>query len=387
MKRKFLTIGIFFALLCGCLFAGCASADKTEGKLKVTYELEGGVYRNGSAVVQYYDYAEGGSNLIRAIGTDSKTAPERAGYKLEGWYRVRTESDGNVTYSEKWNFETDELSGEPITLYARWVKDTNHTFEIRYIDENDEDVVKGEVEVEAGESFEDNLSFARGVAVRSGYTVLGWVNKDGTPFDLTTRHPGGEEDVAVPVYVKYIKGQYSIVSTAQELKASTMRDIYLTADIDLGGAEFSFGDYRTHKLNGGEEGHKIYNFKLKCSLDKNGLTADFNDDSLKSVSASLFGSAYKTEVINVDFEFTVEIGTRYSGITGNIYLAPLSVAPENATFKNVSVNATYRIKELPSNLTEDRVVVAEDKGYLKEDANSTFENVRVSLKKESADPQ
>lgn len=384
MKKKFLLIGILISLLCACLAVGCSTTRSFEGKLKVTYELEGGVYRNGTSVVQYYDYNEGGSNFIREVGSDSGMAPERAGYRLEGWYRVRTESADGVIYSDKWNFATDELKGESIVLYAHWVKETKHTFEIHYFDDEDNDIVIGSVSAKEGATFESVLPFAERTARRTGYTLIGWTNEDGTPFDLKTAHPGGEEDLAVPVYAKYIEGNFTIVSTAAALEKATAGDIYLTADIDLGGKEFSFGNFNMRKLVG--NGHTISNFKLKCSFDKNALDTDFEDESKKGVSASLFGRARGAEITGVNFSFTVEVDTTYTGITGSIYLASLAAAPENATFRDVEVNATYTVKRLPNGRQEEEMVkVASDKGYYKEDANSVFENVKVSFTKKQSD--
>ena len=51
--------------------------------------------------------------------------------------------------------------------------------------------------------------------------------------------------LAVNVVVEYLKGDYKLVRTARELRASRNGNIYLMNDIDFGGEKFAgFGNYR-----------------------------------------------------------------------------------------------------------------------------------------------
>ena len=88
-------------------------------------------------------------------------------------------------------------------------------------------------------SFDDWRNFADD---RKNYTPLCYVDEKGEPWDKTYKHPGGETDLAVNVFVEYIEGEFELVSTAKELKNARTKNIYLLNDIDFDGDEMCLED-------------------------------------------------------------------------------------------------------------------------------------------------
>ena len=122
--------GTMYLVLCLCLvclvatLASCGDSTRDfDGKVKVIYHLEGGIYQNcEQPVIQYYGFDEGSSNLIVDLSTLSGQSIIRTGYTLEGWYTKKTGEGDQVSYEDKWDFETDKVTASGVTLYAKWKK-------------------------------------------------------------------------------------------------------------------------------------------------------------------------------------------------------------------------------------------------------------------------
>jgi uncharacterized repeat protein (TIGR02543 family) len=81
-------------------------ADWIPKRYIVTYNLNGGIFENPSAVEYYYTYSKG-FNLPTST---NHGAIHKDGYIFDGWY--------NATTNEKFVYSS-EISGN-ITLYAKW---------------------------------------------------------------------------------------------------------------------------------------------------------------------------------------------------------------------------------------------------------------------------
>ncbi|MBQ8323247.1 MAG: hypothetical protein IJX91_04705 [Clostridia bacterium] len=372
MKRWLVgALAIFAAALCGA----CTSATGKEGKTKIVFELEGGTYRNCVLpIVCYYDFEENTQNLILEPTALSKIEITRAGYRIEGWYQTKTQEGENFVYSDKWDFSTDKVTSDGVTLYAKWEKEIRYSYNVCYRDDKGEAQVLGSYEVNEGEAFEDYLSYA---TKRYGYTALGYRTEQGEVWDKTFTHPGGEESLAVNVFVEYIEGTYAIVETAAQLKANKTKNIYLIADIDFDGADFGFGDYRGTLLG---NGHKISNFKLQYDATKNALTTDFDDENKKSLCIGLFGNANGAVIENVRFEnVTVDVATGLS-ITHRIYVAPLGVDVKNTRISNVTFEGTFGYSKLPDGFdAEENLKFVTDGAYYRKDDGTTVENFTADI--------
>ena len=366
-------------LMCIVLMSGCNEEANYDGQVKVTFSLEGGTYMNCTRpVVLYFDYSDNESNYI--CPPDSLTMKEitKSGYDLVGWYKTKIVDGENISYADKFDFDTDTVGADGITLYAYWEKKIQFTYNVCYKDSLGEIVVLGTYKVKAGDKFDDYLDYAD---KNWGNTALGYYDDEGNPWDETFTHPGGENSLAINVYVQYLAGEYLIVRSADDLseKIATSQNIYLVDDIDLGGRDLYFANYRGHLMG---NGHTISNFNLKYSDIRSDLVNDFEGEGKKSLCLSLFGKTKGAIIEDVNFtDVTFKLSTKNPSVA-KIYIAPLAVSMENTTIRNVNFNATLEIVEYPTNLNvEEDLIVVYDFAYYLIDESSTIENTNLVFTK------
>lgn len=371
---------IMFPLI--CLFAviacSCAGDNLYDGKVKVVFNLEGGTYQNSQrAIVHYYSVEDGGSGRICDPETLSGDEIVRNGYSIEGWYAVKTGEGADATYSDKWDFSTNEITADGVTLYAKWVKDIRYTYNVCYLNENGEKVVLGEYAVDEGGVFKDKFKYAE-KRTDGVYTPVGYYDEDGEPWDENYAHPGGGESLAIDVFVDYVEGRFTVVSTADQLKAATKGNIYLTADIDMKGEALSFGDYK-YKFFG--NGHEVKNFTINYDPGKDGLKEDMDaTGSGKCLYVTLFGAATDAVIENVTFSnVKVNVSTTFKQ-TSKIYILPVATKLGKTTISNVSFSGTYEIIKLPDGFDNENLIISNEAFYEK-DSSSVVTNVTVDLKK------
>ena len=370
-KKLAIGISCIIVATAAAAFAGCGGVkdyDKMyKDKVKVVYELEGGYYGNVTIrpqnVKHYYDYVEG-----LKITAPSKEYWRDGDYKFDGWYTGTRDEDGQVVYDREWNFETDTVPREGITLYAKWKAPIAYAYEFVYLDENGEEQSLRSYEVNAGNTLGNVLgdvldgAVLKWISAPSGFTAVGvYYDKDHTKkFDDTVvpverGEEGQELGDTVKLYVDLIEGTYSVVRTAEDLTAAirTPNDIYLYKDIDLKGAAFNFYEFRNFNnrtLEGNDK--KIYNFSIKYSDSNSALAEDYESESARKNTAlhiSLFGDVTGATVKDVTFEdVTVTVTTTNTSIT-KIYVAPLAVSAKDSTFENVTVKAAFGYGKLPTN--------------------------------------
>lgn len=367
-------------------FAGCNDSSSYDGKTKIVYELEGGSYKNCTEpIVQYYDFEEDTQNFIYSPQTLSRAEVQREGFRFTGWFKTKTQDGDRVVYSDEWDFENNKVTTQGVTLYAGWKALLSYTYNVCYVDENDEVKSLGVYEVNENDEFDDISNLANNrpgnytpfVYKKDGVQVGYYKDKECTESIVGYKHPGGETDCQIDVYVKYIEGRYALVSTASQLRSSFLgRNIYLLNDIDLGGGAFRVASY-SGILEG--NGYKISNFTIPYLASKNDLRPDINGTGLNSVYASIFGELKNATVKNVTFEnakLTIDGGM--STIT-NIYVAPLSKDVNNSTVENVNVSMVYEVKKFPTDgFNENGTFVVYSKGYITK-SESTENNLQVSV--------
>lgn len=387
MRRKFaIGIAIFLAACALAVLAGCGTVDydkKYADRAKVVFELEGGRYKNFNGVTQvkhYYQLDESGTckiiplKLIDEENGEDKTngLTHEGDFTFLGWFRTKTVVDDEVEYSDEWDFDNDTVTKDGVTLYAKWKEQPRYTFAFYYLDENGEEVFVKSYNVGLGNTLSiigtDYLALAD---YRSEYTPSAiYYDKECTvPFDDSMPHPGHpdgiEKSYEVKLYVQYIQGAYKFVRTAEDLMNYGDKGIFLLADIDLNGAEFSLTDFNGKTLIG--NGHKISNFKVAYVNDRSGLLPDLENDSRKSLYISIFGNAENVVVKDVTFEnISVVVDTFLSTIY-KIYVAPLATQAKGCTFENVAVTGTFGYTKAT---TKPKVFVT-DSGFVYKDESTT----------------
>ena len=371
-KRNLLSIILVIVLLFS--LAGCKEKDSTPTGILVTYDLNGGTFQNCVLPIkQYYTYSEGAKRIIVDPETLVKDVIQKSGYTLEGWYT-------NTSYTDKWDFKNDVLSTDNLTLYAKWVKDIKYTYNVCYIDEStNETIIINSYNVEAGEKFEDYRDYAN---KREGYTAFEFVDKLGNPWDFEYTHPGGDTDLAINVYVKYIKGEYTIVSTKQEFINAVSKgdNIYLLNDVDLEGEEISFGDYTNQVFEG--NGYTVSNFKVSVNVSfPQHLVKDHTDESKNSAYVSLFGNIEKAVIQNVKFDNVIFELSVTPARTYRIYLAALATSIKDSTIANVTINASYVELKLPNGFDVLTNLITTNDNYIVSNEDSNIDNVTLNMNK------
>ena len=371
-KRNLLSIVLAIVLLFS--LAGCKEKDSTPTGILVTYDLNGGTFQNCTLPIkQYYTYSASAKKIIVDPETLVKDVIQKSGYTLEGWYT-------DTNYTDKWDFKNDVLTTENLTLYAKWVKDIKYTYNVCYIDEStNETIIINSYNVEAGEKFEDYRDYAN---KREGYTAFEFVDKLGNPWDFEYTHPGGDTDLAINVYVNYIKGEYKIVSTKKEFinAVSKCDNIYLLNDIDLEGEEISFGDYTNQVFEG--NGYTVSNFKVTVNVSfPQHLVKDHTDESKNSAYVSLFGNIEKATIQNVNFDNVIFELSVTPARTYRIYLAPLATSIKDSTIANVTINSTYVELELPNGFDVLNNLITTNDYYIVSNEDSNIDNVTLNMNK------
>ncbi|MCH5351354.1 MAG: hypothetical protein J1F39_05260 [Clostridiales bacterium] len=395
MKRFGTLIFITIMLSLSVFMTGCMSTEiefDRENSVKVVFVLEGGTYMNSPAdIVYYYKFPSGSRNKIKNPAAEkesdrfSKSTVTRAEYTLDGWYQYKNETDGYVTYSGKWDFDSDRVDRDGVTLYAKWNPVIHYTYQLYRYDFDDPTklVPLGNAyEVNAGDKFRDYLAYSSSV---SGYTFAGFFDEEGNPWDNDFTHPGGATHTEIKIIVKFERGVFVDVSTKDELlslvrqiNGGSKLDINLTADIDLEGEAFDGFRNFTRMLYGNN--HTIKNFKLNYPNSRDNLSSDAVFDVEGTLPISLFGSMSDAIVKDVNFEGMVIAVNNTLYQTRGIVIAPIAVKAEKSSLTNVTVKAKYIIEALPSGFNrENLVVVTSNDGCFYKDGASVFDKVLSAI--------
>lgn len=307
---------------------GCKKADyDLDGKYIATFELNGGTLD--------YKTSSTRTNINFAYFPDTYIiAPEeipgyrlyRTDYDFTGWY-----TSAECLPEQKWDFKSTLFSQETLTLYAGWVKSINHSYTVCYTDDNGEVVTLGVYDrnlgTDEGSTFSDWQKFATG---RKGYTPIGFFSDPEltTPWDNNFKHPGGETDTNVTVYVSYIEGEWTLVSNYAQFVSAIENDqnVYLTENIDAGGENFANKSYTGH-LEG--NGYTISNL----TVQKSGTLM---------MNCTLFSTLGKgTKITNVNFEnVTFNLGTiTQTDVENNrLRIAALARSASDTEITNVTIS-------------------------------------------------
>ena len=379
LSKKICTAAVLLLLAAVALVAlvGCQGDTGERTGVKVVFNLEGATYRNMSEpVVYYYKFAPGTENLIKDPFALTGNEYTKTNYNFKGWYRTRTEENGTVTYSDKWDFATDKVTDDGVTLYACW---RQYILEAGMLDDDGNFVSFGEPKYVMDDkpsswtfdkdefAYEHDKVYAEDGGVYSFTGVFKDV--DGNVLDGDITHPRGDTDETVKIVAEYIEGDYTVVGTASELKSavSNSANIFLKNDIDFGGGTFGGFSAFSGEFNG--NGKTVKNFSL--SYDRGATVTDSNLlDGTGLICLSIFGRAKNAVVKDVRFEnVSVDIDLDYSRIN-YVYLAPLFVTMENCKMNNVAFTGTFTCTRLPDGFTPDRLHVVTDRMYYVADGDN-----------------
>ena len=256
MKKKYLILFALAVVTLTLLLSGCGSnVDNLEGKYVATFELNGGKLNIGTTEVSSkINYAYDPDSYILDPATYGNYQISRPGYIFTGWYKT-----AECNENEKWDFTTQKITSEKLTLYAGWEKEIVYSFTVCYAD-GDNLVTLGTYKVSEGAAFEDYRKYAE---ERDGFTPFGYYAdaECTTPWNFDEKHPGGEVDTDIKVYVDYLEGDWIIVNNYSELKSAIGKgNIYLNKDIDCEGKELCYEGNFKFTFEG--NGHTVSNFTV-----------------------------------------------------------------------------------------------------------------------------
>lgn len=369
MKLKRILFICFSILILQFVTACSTKSNEPEG-VKIIYDLVGGTYKNCTNPIRlYFEFNEEEQMYIQDPTSLTNDEVLRSGYTLEGWYTDKE-------YTNKWDFEKDQVTKDGLTLYAKWKKNIIYKYNVCYYDKDNKLQIINSYEVSAGEKFNDYLNFAKkrndGI-----YTPIRFLQENGEVWNENFTHPGGDANLDINVIVEYIEGDYAIVTNAKQLKENKNRNIYLAGDIDLNGEEFPLKDYR-YKLVG--NGFTISNCVVTTNPTKYGLTTDHIQSDQNSLYVSLFGNLKNATISNVTFDNVVfDIKSTYSN-TFKIYVSPICTKLENSKVEDVSINVTYNCNQLPDGFdTEKDLLFVTDEVYLIKDESSSVTEYIINV--------
>lgn len=365
MRTKFsrILIVVLIVTVALCVLVACGSNEQSlDGLVIVTFDFKGGNLDNSATIV--YDlikHAYKPNSLVINIATYKNNKFTKSGYVFEGWYTKDGTESGD--WGKQWNFSTDRVT-EDMTLYARWETAIVFSYTL-FLDVNDNEgnpIQLGQYKVNKGDVFKDSRNYGTRLD-NYNRTFLGYYSdaERTTEWNFETiTHPGGDESVDVPVYVKSMEGVWTLVSSYDELRAATGKNIWLTQNIDCGGKELYLGDYN-NTLQGNN--FTISNFKVTNSHS--------NDSRMKYVIFGELGANAK--ILNVTFDQVYfEIKSAFN--TWEIRTGALALSAEvseskdennqtvynTCVIENVTVNGFYTVDltEFDSDTTEQALLEA-----------------------------
>ena len=351
----------------------------TVGTAKAVFYLEGGICQNTNERVSYLYSFDGTqiSTLIvdpNVLETDPQDQIVKNGYHIEGWYQTKIENpDGTVEYADKWDFAKDKMTLDGVTLYAKWEINRLYTYELYYLNAKGEEVLLDSYEVKEGEKFNDLFLDNKTV---EGYTSLGYLDATKEEWDTSFTHPGGDEDLAIKVYLNLIEGEYTVVKTKRQFKSALSKgeNIYLMSDIDYDD-EMCFDSYSGTILG---NNHTISNVEIDYDTSKSGLQGSLDD--LKGTSdhlyIALFFELKNATIKDLKFEnVLIDINTNYSQIK-YLVVAPLAIVASNTTIENVTMTGRITFTKTPNSENE---IVLNDFFYSKDSDVTVNANSKVEI--------
>lgn len=387
LKKPLLVCFLMTMALCGC------SKKETKNTATATFYLEGGVCLNAKEKLLYiYDLPdENASTYIadpNSLVSEETKKITRYGYFIEGWYQTKNEDNGVVSYSDPWNFTTDKMTKDGVTLYANWEKVVTYTFDVCYFDENGEEKVLKSYTTKEGSTFESTANTICGnpnlaqnktalVYKDDAGTIIGLKDENGNPFDLKTKHPGGEVSTTVKIYVDILNDEFRLIKDSKDLVRYKTKNLFLINDIDMEGEEFSIFEYKGI-IEG--NGHKISNFVIDYSTNKTNLTSSYDGSGENGfIYASIFSKLKGATIKNVTFENSINIkAKKYTGFNKFVFNS-LAGSITDSIISNVKIVTDLTIdqdtdQELELNTTTLSGIINES-----EIDNSTIDiNVKVT---------
>ncbi len=360
MKSKCFLVLLFsfiWVMALGVLSACSGGGQSLEGLYVVSFQFNGGILDNGSTLVnEKISHAYQPNSLAIDISKYSNYSFKNTGYVFEGWYV-------DEALTDKWDFSTDRVSKDT-TLYAKWEKAIKYSYSVLLVNDDGSTTLLGAYTVKEGDAFSDNTKKYTTNVLQETHakTCIGLYSDIdlSEAWDNAYRHPGGEVDTDISVYVKAIEGVWTLVSNVDELTkvAAQDKNIYLLNDIDCQGKELYFKNYDSI-FNG--NGFTISNAKIK---EQGTMTQNRKYSLFDTLGENC--KIYDVTFDNIRYEINA-----YA--TQNVLASALAqTAEEGFEIENVTVNGVYTVTEAAA----AKLDTGKLNQVLFDSTNQTTENVK-----------
>lgn len=336
-KKKSLFIYMLPLFLCSLSSCGYESVHDKQGYTqKVIYDLGEGIFdpskRNTHTLEFYYQPGSYITNFEGVLGyTFVRESEDGVNYEMDGWYFDKE-------FTQPVNFDEYTLPNDSnivTTIYAKWNAIYETFFNIYYLNEQ-----TNEMELLQSLSYERNKPFVFDTQSifypsEETYTYIESYMDEQMTQVVDSSYVLTSQNQNLPIYTKWIKGNFKVVNTAKELKNYFSRfaathDLYINSDIDASQDNFSsvyLSSLSNKQILGNN--HKITNWTHSTRNGENGskttITVGGFVDTLEDCVIK--------DLIFEDAIFTIEANTckyvNFGGLAGKIV---------NSTIENVSVS-------------------------------------------------
>ena len=367
MKKLKITL-ILFILAITTVFTGCKIGmqswedfKETEGLVSsVAYYTNGGTF-NGVIGETYKEMwlkeNEKALNIGVVNSTLTVTYPDMV---FLGWYLADLDADGKIQYDDqeksiikttdnKFDFTQPLAKNTHVVLGAKWTEDVKIEFylasDFAITTESGDVKKKGDLIGYKTFGADPTLSGVNKVTPckATDATYLKMYLDEGCLNPVTDDHvfnkPTSSQE-NIPVYVEYIQGVWTLVSSQKDAKAmlsgmGTTKSYYLLNDIDLDGANISTNNVTKCKIEG--NGFKISNFNFTVS--------NLANSSTKSIFGKLYGTANIRNLTLEEIEFNLSVR---NDAKVSIFALFSSVNDAGATFENFIIDGLTMNVTMPT---------------------------------------
>lgn len=363
-KSKLIMILLTFAAIftiAGCTFRESLDEYRESNGLdaQVTYYANGGAFEDNTKVKNiYYKSGQLAFNVGKNQLASGSTKILRDDHEFIGWYQVeldengqpKLDENGDMILGDEVDFNVPLGKNEHWSVCASWKILPKVKVKLVCEDNEQLEVADGDTTIvyKNGDVIKD-YSFVNGEVVSTSkapatdkndaYTFYDFYADEActTAVEWPIKEPEivDENDVHVYIYAKYIKGSWTFVKTAEDVKSmfsntTSKYHYYLRNDIDC-------------------EGLKISTVSLfNCELQGNGYTISNLEVEKSSANATtklaLFGEIDKNAKIeNVNFSDIQITYSTFPDAMINAYLV-FTALSKDAVITNVSIDAEVTIK-------------------------------------------
>lgn len=374
-KNKYFIFNIV-AILLSCL-TGCnkqmeAAHDKQGFTQKVVYDLGEGTYiadnRDTHEITIWF---KPGTNIAN-LSALNKYAEDFSypGYELVGWY----EDEGFTKKIDFEKYKLPEQSGNAIKIFAKWEEMIDRFFIIHYVTDEKTHTETTKLEWNVNTPFNYSSSNITN-PYEEEHTYLGAYKDEALTQEVDESYLLTRESGDLPIYTKWIEGNFKIVNSAADFKNSLLtRNLYINRDLDLKNISIDVDKLSNKTILGNN--HTITNFTFTT------------DNKENSRNEAYCGGLINQEIKNCTIKDLNIVDAKYeinSNTAKYFNFGLLAGKVIDSTIENVNISGTVTYADSTNRRLENGQLLAvrlvlDNVGYVVE--NTTVTNCVFNVKEE-----